>query len=350
MKKINTNEDNKGVIRSLIEKISSRKRVVLFSCGAVTVLIASSILMNIDTAPKIQNIITEDIAVSTTASTNTTDTTITTNTSTSTNTSSTVDTTTDTSTTNSKTTTTLKTTKTNKTSLVTTKDNVVNTEEETTSTPVEEVDNNVSDETEDEKESAPEVDEEIFIAYKPNTYYVHMSTCRWFDSSCYKIESTDDIEARKCSECNPDIEIINPYVEPEKPSTNVNPDGGYPLGSDGLPHAALLYVTEEERIYLCNTVGAEYGSDWVSQYDKALVVAVVMNRLADGGWQGYGRANTIYNILTAPYQFNPAYAVAYYRSNVTQSCITAVDYYFENKDSFPHYTSFWGDGTRNHFS
>ena len=63
----------------------------------------------------------------------------------------------------------------------------------------------------------------------------------------------------------------------------------------------------------------------------------------------FAQENTIYNILTAPYQFNPAYAVPYYRSNVTESCITAVDYYFENQSSFPHYTSFWGDGSVNHF-
>lgn len=193
-----------------------------------------------------------------------------------------------------------------------------------------------------------------YIVFKPGTHYVHKSTCRWFDKTCYEITTTDGIEARKCTECNPDIEIMTEYVEPTPevvaPAGIVyNFEDGYPIGSDGRPHAALNYVTEEERIYLCNTVAQEYGCDWVSQYDKALVVAVVMNRLADGGWQGRGRANTIYNILTAPNQFNPAYAVAYYRHNVTESCIAAVDYYFENQDSFPHYTSFWGDGSVNHF-
>lgn len=179
------------------------------------------------------------------------------------------------------------------------------------------------------------------IMYKPSTHYVHRSTCHWVDSSCYEITSTEGLESRKCSECNPDIDITTEYVveTPTIPSGVVNTS----------EHAALNYVTEEERIYLVNTVATEYGCDWISQYDKALVVAVVMNRLADGGWQGSGRDNTIYNIITAPGQFNPNYAVPYYRYNVTESCITAVDYYFENMEIFPHYTSFYGDGTRNYF-
>ena len=198
-------------------------------------------------------------------------------------------------------------------------------------------------------EESTEPTYEEYIVFKPSTHYVHKSTCRWFDDSCYEISSTDGIEARLCDECNPDMEIISLYEESNN-NSYYSSDNGYPIGSDGLPHAALNYVTEEERIYLCNTVAQEYGCDWISQYDKALVVAVVMNRLNDGGWQGSGRENTIYNILTAPYQFDPAYAVPYYRYNVTDSCITAVDYYFENMNSFPHYTSFYGDGSVNYFS
>lgn len=176
-----------------------------------------------------------------------------------------------------------------------------------------------------------------FVVYKPSTHYVHRNTCRWYDKTCEEIESTEGLECRKCSECKPDIEVITEYVPP---TPTVNTD----------EHYSLNFITEDERVYLCNVVGSEYGSDWVSLYDKACVVATVMNRYYDGGWQGYGRENTIYNVITAPGQYNPNYAVNYYRWNVTQSCIQAVDYYFENQSTFPHYTSFWGDGTRNHFS
>jgi hypothetical protein len=181
-----------------------------------------------------------------------------------------------------------------------------------------------------------------YIVYKPSTHYVHKNTCRWFNNECEEITSTEGLECRRCSECKPDIEIVTEYV----PQTTTPPTSTVNTSE----HAALNYITEEERVYLCNVVGSEYGSDWVSLYDKACVVATIMNRYYDGGWQGYGRANTIYNVITAPGQYNPAYAVNYYRWNVTESCIQAVDYYFENMDIFPHYTSFWGDGRVNHFS
>ena len=177
-----------------------------------------------------------------------------------------------------------------------------------------------------------------YIVYKPSTHYVHRSTCHWFNDECYAITSTEGLECRICTECNPDITVVTPYVEPTPAANVVNASG----------HAALNYVTEEERIYLCNTVAQEYGSDWVSLYDKACVVATVMNRVHDGGWTN-GLPSTVYNVLTAPYQYNPAYAVPYYRWNVTQSVIDSVDYYFENQDMFPHYTSFQGDGTYNYF-
>jgi hypothetical protein len=177
-----------------------------------------------------------------------------------------------------------------------------------------------------------------YIVYKPSSHYVHKNTCRWFNNECYEINSTEGIECKRCSECNPDIEIVTPYVEPAPQTPAATASG-----------SALDYITELEYIYLCNTVGHEYGSDIVSIYDKACVVATVMNRVRDGGWTN-GLPSTIYNVLTAPYQFNPSYATGYYHSCVTQSCKDAVNYYFAHQNEFPHYTSFWGDGRYNHFS
>ena len=212
-----------------------------------------------------------------------------------------------------------------------------------------------------------------YIVYKPSTHYIHMNTCRWFDSTCQEITDTNGIECRRCSECHPDIEIINEYttttttttvtepetvetipveatesVEDETTASENNSEEDTGINTE-LEHYALNFITEEERIYLCNVVGTEYGANWVSTYDKALVVATIMNRVRDGGWSG-GRENTIYNVITAPGQYNPAYAVPYYRNNVTQSCIDAVDYYFMHRSEFPNVHSFWGDGHQNHFS
>lgn len=171
-----------------------------------------------------------------------------------------------------------------------------------------------------------------WVVFKPSTHYIHRNSCYWVNEECYEIENTEGIECRRCTECNPDMDILCEYVEPAPVYTGTSLD----------------YVTEEERIYLCNTVAYEYGSDWVSLYDKACVVATVMNRVRDGGWTN-GLPSTIYNVLTAPNQYNPIYATPYYASNVTQSCIDAVEYYFQHQNDFPHYTSFWGDGRYNYF-
>lgn len=56
-------------------------------------------------------------------------------------------------------------------------------------------------------------EEPEYLVFKPSTHYVHRSTCRWNDSSCYKIEDTNGIQVRLCSECNPNIKVITPYVE-----------------------------------------------------------------------------------------------------------------------------------------
>lgn len=185
---------------------------------------------------------------------------------------------------------------------------------------------------------------EEYVVFKPSTHYIHRNTCHWFNDECIRIENTEGIECRRCSECHPDMEIITEYIEPT-PTAN---SGQSQLGSDGQYHSALAYVTEEERIMLCNLVALEGGSNWISTYDKACIVCTVMNRYHDGGWSG-GRANTIYNIITAPYQYAGGAGVSYYISNVNQGCIDAVDYYFDHQSDFPHYTSFWGDGSQNHF-
>lgn len=56
---------------------------------------------------------------------------------------------------------------------------------------------------------------EEYVIYKPATHYIHMNTCRWAESGdVYRIENTEGIEAKKCSECNPPMEIIAEYIEP----------------------------------------------------------------------------------------------------------------------------------------
>ena len=155
------------------------------------------------------------------------------------------------------------------------------------------------------------------IVYKPSTHYVHLNTCRWYNSECYEITSTEELETRKCSECNPDIEIINEYI-PETPT-----------------------VADYDRQLLAEIVWHEAGSSWISQYNKAKVAAGVMNRVNDSRFPG-----TVYGVLTQKDQFS-----GYWPSccSPTQACYDAVDYYFQHTDEFNSDNSWWGDGQQNHF-
>lgn len=182
-----------------------------------------------------------------------------------------------------------------------------------------------------------------YVVYKPSTHYIHTSTCRWCNSECYEISSTEGIEARKCSECNPDMEIITPYEEPAPTMTST-----------------AIQVTDYEYVILCNLVAGEYGSDWVSTYDKGAVAATVIHRMWEGTRWTNGAPATIYNVIAAPYQYDGKYLSGSYSSRVTQSCKDAVTYALNNIGAYDYYTnpdgtsvyminSFCGDGTYNWF-
>ena len=109
-----------------------------------------------------------------------------------------------------------------------------------------------------------------------------------------------------------------------------------------------VQVSDDEYIMLCNVVGHEYGSDWVPVEEKALVVEAVMNRVNSPLYP-----NTIYDVLTQPYQFSGLEWTLNYGGftyQVTDSVKAAVDLYLTHPEQFQHgYTSFWGDGSANHF-
>lgn len=107
---------------------------------------------------------------------------------------------------------------------------------------------------------------------------------------------------------------------------------------------SYLPITEYERTLLCNIVANEAGSDWIGIYDKASVVACVINRVNSPDFP-----NTIEGVLTQPYQFSGYYASSYYYSTVTDACIQAVDYYFNNPNEFGSWLYFEGNGTNNYF-
>ena len=109
-----------------------------------------------------------------------------------------------------------------------------------------------------------------------------------------------------------------------------------------------LPITEEEYVLLCNAVANEAGCSWISEFDKACVVEVIMNRVNSPRF-----SNTIYGVLTEPYQFSGCWGyvnLGTYSKYVTQSVKDAVTLYFTEPESFTHgYLGFWGDGYSNHF-
>ena len=109
-------------------------------------------------------------------------------------------------------------------------------------------------------------------------------------------------------------------------------------------YASNLPITEYERILLCNLVGREYGSDYVPIEEKAKVVAVVINRVNSPQFP-----NSIYDVVTQPYQFSGYLATDTYSYQVTDSVIESVDYYFAHQHEFCDWLYFEGDGIRNYF-
>lgn len=126
--------------------------------------------------------------------------------------------------------------------------------------------------------------------------------------------------------------------EYESDNTTIEETESSPVVESYLP------ITEYERTLLINLVANEAGSNWIGIYDKACVVACVMNRLNSPDFP-----NTIEGVLTQPYQFSGYYASSYYYSTVTDACIEAVDYYFNHTNEFGSWLYFEGNGTNNYF-
>ena len=76
---------------------------------------------------------------------------------------------------------------------------------------------------ETEAEPAPVVEPvEEYLVYKPSTYYIHRSTCRWNKDDAYRIDSANGLTARLCTECCPECDGFEEYVPPveEAPSSD----------------------------------------------------------------------------------------------------------------------------------
>jgi spore germination cell wall hydrolase CwlJ-like protein len=143
------------------------------------------------------------------------------------------------------------------------------------------------------------------------------------------------------------------YEEPAEEVTEETPAEETAPAEEAQPeeqqdNGRKIQVTDDEYIWLCNVVGHEYGANWISEYEKAKVVEVVMNRVYDPRFP-----DNIWDVLTQPYQFSGLEWTLYlgtYSYQVTPSVKAAVDMYLEHPEDFNHgYLGFWGDGSMNHF-
>ena len=64
--------------------------------------------------------------------------------------------------------------------------------------------------------------QEEYLVYKESTHYIHKNTCRWNKNDAYRVDDVTGLEARLCTECNPQCEGYTEYIPPEpvKPDKN----------------------------------------------------------------------------------------------------------------------------------
>ena len=195
----------------------------------------------------------------------------------------------------------------------------------------------------------------VFI-FKPETHYVHTKDCYWTECGIIEeITNTEDIEARLCDECCPDIEIANLYEEPEidytetytdyEEDTDSSEDYYNEDESESTYAAQGSYnISDWEYTLLCRIVSSEYGSDWVPVEEKAKIVASVMAMVYNPNYPD--TIEEVLDVSCAPWGFDK-----YYDYYMSDSIYAAVDYYFTS-GTYDGWTctSWSGDGTWNYFS
>lgn len=171
---------------------------------------------------------------------------------------------------------------------------------------------------ETEAEPAPVVEPvEEYLVYKPSTYYIHRSTCRWSKDDAYRIDSANGLTARLCTECCPECNGFEEYVE-ATPS------------SDGL-----TYVGDFQATYYTAWVGAcggsgrslidcSYGSDI-----KGSIASSTLYNLY--GYYRDGRTTVYIECDSCP-----ALTGFYYLDDSTASWVTyTIDFYYESGYNCP---------------
>lgn len=108
---------------------------------------------------------------------------------------------------------------------------------------------------------------------------------------------------------------------------------------------STLPITDQEFILIANVISHEAGCSWIGEYERACIVAAIMNRVNDSRWPG-----TIDEVVHQPYQmFNVPYYRVDYSGIGTEVIDNAIYAYFNGTYDCGSINSWWGDGRNNHF-
>lgn len=106
-----------------------------------------------------------------------------------------------------------------------------------------------------------------------------------------------------------------------------------------------LPITNQEFALIANVISHEAGSSWISEYERACIVACIMNRVADPRFP-----NTIDGVVHQPYQM---FDVPYYRIDYSgigyEPIDNAIYAYFNGTYNCGSINSWTGDGKHNYF-
>ena len=154
-------------------------------------------------------------------------------------------------------------------------------------------------------------DKDIYYFYE-ESMRVHTPSCIYADPSCMEVIEDGYIDcARKCTECNPDIEIGTIY---EEPIIEEDDDDTYYEESDGLTRN----WTVDEMTYYSGPYGCygAAGRTLINNYSVACnsipLGTIVYIQSSDGSVDGYyrvddtgGMGNNVIDIFYSDYSYTP---------------------------------------------
>lgn len=104
-------------------------------------------------------------------------------------------------------------------------------------------------------------------------------------------------------------------------------------------------LSEQDYILIANVVSHEAGSSWISTYERAQIVAAIMNRVADTRFP-----NTVDGVVHQPGQM---FDVPYYRVDYSgigyEPIDEAIALYFSSPSDYGSINCWCGNGTNNYF-